>query len=99
MKERRDEFKRLGFIVPGDAVRLVLQCEAKVNNVKDVNIVPLNTTDGRPFHAAWITHDNQTMGLLVERENETMQKFTERAQDLKTRAVARYAGSQLRQSP
>jgi hypothetical protein len=89
IKRHADEFTKRGFIIRDGALDLLSQCEAKVNNVEEVNIVPLTTTAETSFHVAWITRNNKTVGLPVQLEDENLQKFEGRANEFKARSAAR----------
>jgi hypothetical protein len=98
IKRREDDFTRLGFEIPRDVVGLVRQCEAKVDNVEKVNIVPLTSPNGTPFLAAWITRDNETVSLLAQQKNEDPQAFDTRAKDFKTRSIGQTRHASMSQS-
>jgi hypothetical protein len=90
MRRYEKDFVRLGITIPGDVVGLVRRCEAAVNKVRPVNIVELTTTAGAPFHVAWITCNDQTVGLLVPEENQGMQDFEVRARSFSARSSGQF---------
>jgi hypothetical protein len=92
-KEYRKDFERLGFTIPADLVGLVHRCEAAVDKVEGVNIVPLTNKVARPFLLAWITRGNLTVGLLAQQENEDERRLKKRAKTfrIKSAGQANYA--------
>jgi hypothetical protein len=81
LKYYKRDFARVGLTSRPMIRSEVEQCEAICgDNVANINFVQLPQPRGTPYYVAWLTHNGETCGVLVEQAGESLTGLKSRAQ-------------------